>query len=217
MQQMRKKTTAPDANLMNLMKRRHRTSTPVMKLSKYGKSAILLKPKEGQASVPMTLANGTRIYVKTTSVENRDTSKNNNNSAEIFPTCSLGVTMKELKRRSDLIQRKCSLRKNDNISSSKRGIVDNGQLWVDKHAPSSFTHLLSDERTNREVLRALRAWDPYVFGKKAPARPISYIQFQKQQQNDTDGINKPPENPHDKRPDESNRVILLAGPPGVGM
>lgn len=25
------------------------------------------------------------------------------------------------------------------------------QLWVDKYAPSSFTELLSDEQTNREV------------------------------------------------------------------
>lgn len=26
------------------------------------------------------------------------------------------------------------------------------QLWVEKYAPSSFKELLSDERTNREVL-----------------------------------------------------------------
>ncbi len=39
------------------------------------------------------------------------------------------------------------------------------QLWVDSHAPSAFTHLLSDERINREVLRAVKAWDPFVFGK----------------------------------------------------
>ena len=47
------------------------------------------------------------------------------------------------------------------------------RLWVDKHAPSFVSHLLSDERTNREVLRALRAWDPYVFERDAPARPVS--------------------------------------------
>ena len=26
------------------------------------------------------------------------------------------------------------------------------QLWVDKYSPNSFTELLSDEQTNREVL-----------------------------------------------------------------
>lgn len=32
------------------------------------------------------------------------------------------------------------------------GTVVNEQLWVDKYAPSSFTELLSDEQTNRQVL-----------------------------------------------------------------
>ncbi|XP_078174461.1 P-loop containing nucleoside triphosphate hydrolases superfamily protein [Carex rostrata] len=38
------------------------------------------------------------------------------------------------------------------------------QLWVDKYAPSSFTELLSDEHTNREVLLWLKQWDSLVFG-----------------------------------------------------
>ena len=119
------------------------------------------------------------------------------------------------------------------------------RLWVDKHAPTSISHLLSDERTNREVLRALRAWDPYVFKKEAPVRPMpaypfKYGQQQQHQQygNDSkqksgrnkgqgknvangdgddttfDGSNTPQRT--DVRPDESSRVILLSGPPGVG-
>ena len=36
-------------------------------------------------------------------------------------------------------------------------------LWVDKYAPKSFSQLLSAEKTNREVLKALKLWDPYVF------------------------------------------------------
>lgn len=40
------------------------------------------------------------------------------------------------------------------------------QLWVEKYAPKSFTELLSDEKTNREVLRWLKQWDPCVFGSK---------------------------------------------------
>ncbi|CAK7336240.1 unnamed protein product [Dovyalis caffra] len=38
------------------------------------------------------------------------------------------------------------------------------QLWVDKYAPNSFTELLSDEQTNREVLLWLKQWDSSVFG-----------------------------------------------------
>ncbi|ONI20126.1 hypothetical protein PRUPE_3G316000 [Prunus persica] len=40
------------------------------------------------------------------------------------------------------------------------------QLWVDKYAPNSFTELLSDELTNREVLLWLKQWDPCVFGSE---------------------------------------------------
>lgn len=172
-----------------------------------------MNPKEGEMVVPMTLGDGTRVYVKTRKETTPSNSKTTVN-AKSLGTCALGVSMTELKRRSNAIRRRSGL-VTDNSSSSKRstGIIDNGQLWVDKHAPSSFPHLLSNERTNREVLRALRAWDPYVFGRKPPARPTSYNQFQQQQQED---YKEPPKNPHDKRPEESHRVILLAGPPGVG-
>ncbi|KAK7290458.1 hypothetical protein RIF29_04899 [Crotalaria pallida] len=40
------------------------------------------------------------------------------------------------------------------------------QLWVDKYAPKSFTELLSDEQTNREVLLWLKQWDSVVFGSE---------------------------------------------------
>ncbi|KAF9688920.1 hypothetical protein SADUNF_Sadunf01G0038200 [Salix dunnii] len=38
------------------------------------------------------------------------------------------------------------------------------KLWVDKYAPNSFTELLSDEQTNREVLLWFKQWDSCVFG-----------------------------------------------------
>lgn len=105
------------------------------------------------------------------------------------------------------------------------------KLWVDKHAPCSFTHLLSEERTNREVVRALRGWDPYVFHRDPPARPDWGGTFRTGSNNNTSpskhpksGDDKPMDsakkvatkNSKDRRPDESSRVILLSGPPGVG-
>ena len=110
------------------------------------------------------------------------------------------------------------------------------QLWVDKHAPSHFSHLLSDERTNREVLRAVREWDPYVFNKAPPPRPTAFANFgggnsgadgnnsggaragkdtttSKSNAEDGDDAEKKSK---DIRPDERSRVILLSGPPGVG-
>ncbi|XP_020582922.1 chromosome transmission fidelity protein 18 homolog isoform X2 [Phalaenopsis equestris] len=40
------------------------------------------------------------------------------------------------------------------------------KLWAEKYAPCSFTELLSDEQTNREVLLWLKQWDSSVFGSQ---------------------------------------------------
>lgn len=95
------------------------------------------------------------------------------------------------------------------------------QLWVDKHAPKTFAHLLSDERCNREVVRALRAWDSYVFHREPPKRPdtLSYRKFKGveiKEKNQANAIDSCKTMSKDTRPDVSSRVILLSGPPGVG-
>ncbi|EGB05667.1 hypothetical protein AURANDRAFT_30501, partial [Aureococcus anophagefferens] len=90
-----------------------------------------------------------------------------------------------------------------------------GQLWVDKYAPSTFSHLLSDERSNREVLRALKDWDPYVFKRPAPPPPRApggkgtgkgapFGAAAEEARTIGD----------DKRP--LSRIILLTGEPGTG-
>ena len=53
---------------------------------------------------------------------------------------------------------------------------DAAALWVDKHAPKTFTELLSPENVNREVLHWLKAWDGVVF-KRAPPKPARDVRF----------------------------------------
>ncbi|CAD5311748.1 unnamed protein product [Arabidopsis thaliana] len=53
---------------------------------------------------------------------------------------------------------------NETISAETS--VMHEKLWVDKYSPSSFTELLSDEQTNREVLLWLKQWDASVFGSE---------------------------------------------------
>lgn len=59
----------------------------------------------------------------------------------------------------------------DDAASNTTKVEENGavesQLWVDKYAPRVFTELLSDEKTNREVLHWVKEWDECVFGKKS--------------------------------------------------
>ncbi|KAG7653069.1 AAA+ ATPase domain [Arabidopsis suecica] len=53
-----------------------------------------------------------------------------------------------------------------NETNSAEASVMHEKLWVDKYSPSSFTELLSDEQTNREVLLWLKQWDASVFGSE---------------------------------------------------
>ncbi len=47
------------------------------------------------------------------------------------------------------------------------------ELWVNKYKPSMFLHLLSDENTNRLVLKWIKSWDSFVFGKKKAPAPAA--------------------------------------------
>ncbi len=58
--------------------------------------------------------------------------------------------------------------------------------WVDKYRPRTFLDLLSEEQTNRSVVRWLRSWDASVFGRSGKGA--------------------------DARPE--HRILLMSGPPG---
>ncbi|XP_023632922.1 chromosome transmission fidelity protein 18 homolog [Capsella rubella] len=53
-----------------------------------------------------------------------------------------------------------------NETTSAETSVMHEKLWVEKYSPCSFTELLSDEQTNREVLLWLKQWDASVFGSE---------------------------------------------------
>ncbi|KAF0693861.1 Aste57867_15203 [Aphanomyces stellatus] len=79
-------------------------------------------------------------------------------------------------------------------------------LWLNKYRPRHFIDLLSDERTNREVLLWLKSWDACVFPHKIKAAtPASKFKGPMDSQ---------PKKPADTRPDQ--KIILICGPPGAG-
>uniref|UniRef100_J3LMA1 AAA+ ATPase domain-containing protein n=1 Tax=Oryza brachyantha TaxID=4533 RepID=J3LMA1_ORYBR len=119
------------------------------------------------------------------------------------------------------------------------------QLWVEKYSPNSFTELLSDEHTNREVLLWLKQWDSCVFGSHIRAtsndvlsalrRHSSAIQknssnrnfFSKSKgsqdnmlQNAHGSSSEDMTSSFNKRSLADNapeqKVLLLCGPPGLG-
>lgn len=191
-------------------------------------------PVAGKSCLPMTLGDGTRVHIpalKLTDVQPKTSTRR--------PHSALGVSMEILMNRVQTARRKREYNKciqqshalddamqhlkeisTKTPSSITAWNLENSQLWVDKHAPSNFVHLLSDERCNREVVRALRGWDPYVFHREPPKRPdfqtnSSYTTSEQQSFSSKAG-EKEAAKIKDKRPDETSRVLLLSGPPGVG-
>ncbi len=116
-----------------------------------------------------------------------------------------------------------------------RGSHAETDLWVKKHSPKNFSQLLSSERTNRDVLKAVKRWDPFVFHKDeniSTVRPDSNNNsnsgwsssgFKNVEQGDSSGghnTQTAPSGSHKRQSSDDSRpeqkVILLCGPPGTG-
>ncbi|KAL4782646.1 hypothetical protein BJX76DRAFT_358705 [Aspergillus varians] len=82
--------------------------------------------------------------------------------------------------------------------SDKRSKKLSTAMWSEKYRARKYTELIGDERTNRSILRWLRAWDPIV-----------YPGLSRSKQKKTNFNNDEEERPHRK-------VLLLCGPPGLG-
>jgi chromosome transmission fidelity protein 18 len=73
-------------------------------------------------------------------------------------------------------------------------------MWTEKYRAKSFMELVGDDRTHRQVLRWLKAWDPIVFPKSSKAKSTTGKQ---------PGAEEEEQKPHRK-------ILMLTGPPGLG-
>ena len=114
---------------------------------------LLRLPPHDVPSVPVTLADGSRRHAAIA----------RSGTLEMRSSQLLSRPVDEMLRE---IQDDEVVKDDEDVEmTTDRG---DGALWVDRYAPTSFPHLLSDERTNRDVLRAIKDWDPHVFRKAAP-------------------------------------------------
>jgi chromosome transmission fidelity protein 18 len=74
-------------------------------------------------------------------------------------------------------------------------------MWTEKYRARRFFDLVGDDRTHREVLRWLKAWDPIVFPRSGKPKPV--VSKRPGQEGEVE------EKPHRK-------ILLLTGPPGLG-
>jgi chromosome transmission fidelity protein 18 len=73
-------------------------------------------------------------------------------------------------------------------------------MWTEKYRARHFMELVGDDRTHRQVLKWLKAWDPLVFPKSGKAKPVA------------------PKHPNATVDDDKThrKILLLTGPPGLG-
>lgn len=73
-------------------------------------------------------------------------------------------------------------------------------MWTEKYRARNFMELVGDDRTHRQVLRWLKAWDPIVFPKSGKAKPT--------------GSKRPGAESEEEK--THRKILLLTGPPGLG-
>ena len=106
------------------------------------------------------------------------------------------------------------------LSEEEGGGSSSKSLWVDKFRPKSYLQLLSDEATNRTLLKWLKLWDKVVFGKESSAATVKNHGMPSKTKDDdkTSKISSVYE--LDEELDETHRpqqkTALLYGPPGLG-
>ncbi|ELK10850.1 chromosome transmission fidelity protein 18 homolog isoform X1 [Pteropus alecto] len=99
-------------------------------------------------------------------------------------------------------------------------------LWVDKFAPQHYTELLSDDFTNRCLLKWLKLWDLVVFGRERPARKprpsVEPVRVGKEAtasskwKSHEQVLEEMLEAELDPSQRPRQKVALLCGPPGLG-
>ncbi|KAK4470345.1 hypothetical protein MN116_005908 [Schistosoma mekongi] len=158
--------------------------------------------------VSLTFRNGERFYL---SLEEPDIDDSFDKANKSLYSCEAGLVYEA----EELVKNSRS-----NIISAqiteKHNKSNFAHLWTAKYSPSSYLDLISDETTNRTLLRWLKAWDLYVFGTSLPKTEI------KTSTNPGLVSYKPIDletmageiNPRDGLP--RYRLVLISGPPGLG-
>ncbi|GAB6018829.1 hypothetical protein CHUAL_000490 [Chamberlinius hualienensis] len=110
--------------------------------------------------------------------------------------------------------------KTNNFNSPEKLTNLTDILWVEKFKPRHFMELLSDDGTNRTLLRWLRLWDKVVFNREVKLRPLpdTVANNQKGFKNHSNKFKKltPLTEELDKSHCPIQKIALLCGPPGLG-
>nr|XP_061779038.1 chromosome transmission fidelity protein 18 homolog [Nerophis lumbriciformis] len=210
-------------------------------------SRVLKRPPPEGDFVTVTDSTGSRVYLR-----QKDTDTNKVAEGRMLPDSQgslgllavpIGVLREQEAERRHLEVVEESQRLTEVLASSVNDVEDEEEdaedsegrscrLWVDRFSPRHYTELLSDDFTNRCLLKWLKLWDTVVFGRERKARPVrpdrqapvqtSFKPNQANQANPNRFKTKmemteevlEAELDQYKRP--KFKVAMLSGPPGLG-
>ncbi|KAM6250098.1 chromosome transmission fidelity protein 18 homolog [Porphyrio hochstetteri] len=217
------------------------------------KKRVLKRPPILEDYINVTSTEGTRVFM----VVRDDSSRTGVELPDSLgwnaqrPLHLLGVPFSYLKQQVDEERRRCVLEASQQLTEIINSCLESETstespeptrevgpaaeeesaphcLWVDKFTPRRYVELLSDDYTNRCLLKWLKLWDTVVFGKEkavkkgkpsADTHQHSFSQPREQQSKWktkiqlTEEILEAELDQH-KRP--KYKVALLCGPPGLG-
>uniref|UniRef100_A0A8C9MTP1 ATPase AAA-type core domain-containing protein n=1 Tax=Serinus canaria TaxID=9135 RepID=A0A8C9MTP1_SERCA len=228
----------PEAPLMSGM-------VPMQTTPPLEKKRVLRRPPVLEDYINVTSTQGTRVFLVLrddpcrTGLEVRKDLKVGfaplwplGGSGRGWPLHLLGVPFSYLKEQVDEERRRqvleASQQLTEIISSPCHAEESESHcLWVDKFTPKRYMELLSDDYTNRCLLKWLKLWDTVVFGKdKAgkkpkpssaahppPSHPKEHPNKWKTKVQLTEEMLEAELDQHNR---PKHKVALLCGPPGLG-
>ncbi|XP_030757191.1 chromosome transmission fidelity protein 18 homolog isoform X2 [Sitophilus oryzae] len=103
------------------------------------------------------------------------------------------------------------LTENRDIEMVEESNKDN-QLWVELYKPKRYLELLSDESTNRTILRWIKLWDKVVFHRNPKIKVTQPLPSDNKKFFKFNELNTK----LDEHGRPEHKVVLLCGPPGLG-
>ncbi|XP_047143449.1 chromosome transmission fidelity protein 18 homolog isoform X1 [Hydra vulgaris] len=193
------------------------------------KQHVFRRPLLGEESINVTNINGDRVFLRIKSDFHDQSRPEYSRWHSIKNWNLLSTPFEQLKQE---VQDKKKMRLEEQLIINNSARDDNNHLhskvdlWVEKYSPKRYTDLLSDDGTNRILLRWLKLWDDIVFNNGINNIKSQSVKKQFQQEN----ISKLKENATsfpkkfdiedelvlDAKGRPKHKVALLCGNPGLG-
>ena len=177
---------------------------PVYRIPQIGERKVYRKrPQDGEYQ-GVTMANGDRFYLRFKGDGEHGSTEAHRSAVSGLCGVPYGVLFQHaLREQATMNQAQLVGETRENGGAS--------MLWVEKFRPKNFMQLLSDDGTNRKLLRWLKLWDKAVFNRESKRQKPATAEKDDKPPAATDVVET-----LDSTGRPVQKVALLHGPPGLG-